>query len=82
MIQHPELVKAIYQLPPEAHKELVDFIGYLQYKHRIARSGEVVKLGGTWANIDFDVTDEDVRALRQQVTRQLADKVSADGPSH
>ena len=25
--------------------------------------------------IDFDVTDEDVRALRQQVTRQLGDKV-------
>ena len=75
MIKYPELVKTIEALPPPAQKELADFIGYLQHKHGLDQSGQVVKLGGLWADIDFDVTDEDVRALRQQVTRQLADKV-------
>jgi hypothetical protein len=75
MIKYPEWEKTIEGLPAPAQKELADFIGYLQYKHGIDPSGEVVQLGGLWADIDFDVTDEDVRALRQQVTRQLADKV-------
>ena len=75
MNKYPELEKTIDALPPTAQKELADFVDYLQYKHRLDESGQVVKLGGMWADIDFDVTDEDVRALRQQVTRQLSDKV-------
>ena len=75
MSKHTELEETIEALPPPAKKELADFVGYLQYKHRLDPSGEVVKLGGLWADIDFDVTDEDVRALRQQVSRQLADKL-------
>jgi hypothetical protein len=75
MNKYPELEKTIDALPPTAQKELADFVDYLQYKHRLDESGQVVELGGLWADIDFDVTDEDVRALRQQVTRQLADKV-------
>lgn len=75
MIKYPELEKTIEALPPTAQKEVVDFIGYLQHKHGLDQPGRVVKLGGLWADIDFDVTDEDVRALRQQVTRQLTDKV-------
>lgn len=75
MGKHAELEKTIDALPPTAQKELEEFIGYLQYKHRLDQSGKVVKLEGLWADIDFDVTDEDIRALRQQVTRQLADRV-------
>jgi hypothetical protein len=75
MIKYPELEKTIEGLPPAAQEELASFVGYLQYKHRLEQSGQVAKLGGLWADIDFDVTDEDVRILRQQVTRQLADKV-------
>jgi hypothetical protein len=75
MNKYPELEKTIDALPPTAQKELADFVDYLQYKHRLDESGLVVELGGLWADIDFDVTDEDVRALRQQVTRQLAEKV-------
>lgn len=74
MIKYSELEKKIQALPPPAQKELADFIGYLQYKHRLDPSGQVVKLAGLWADIGFDVTDDDVRALRQQVTQQLADK--------
>jgi hypothetical protein len=75
MLKDPELEKTIDALPPSARKELVDFVGYLQYKHQLDPSGQVVKLGGLWADIDFDVTDEDIRTLRQQVTRRLPDKV-------
>ena len=75
MSKHTELEKTIEALPARAQKELADFIGYLQYKHRLDESGQVVELGGLWADIDFDVTDEDVRALRQKVSRQLAGKL-------
>ncbi len=75
MIKYPELRESIAALPPIAQKELLDFVGYLRYKHQIGQSGQVIRLGGLWAGVDFDVTDEDVRALRQQVTCQLVGKV-------
>jgi hypothetical protein len=74
MVKYRELEKVIEALPPPARKELADFIGYLQYKHRLVPPGEVAKLGGLWADIDFHVTDDDIRALRQRVTDGLADQ--------
>jgi hypothetical protein len=75
MIGYPELEKAIEALPPAARKELLDFLGYLRHKHRSARPGQLATLGGLWADIEFDVTEEDVRALRRRVGRELVDKV-------
>jgi hypothetical protein len=75
VIKYRELEETIAALPPTAQEELVDFLRYLQYKHHLVQSGQVVKLGGLWADIDFDVTDEDVRALRQRVTHELANTV-------
>jgi hypothetical protein len=75
MSKYRELDEVIRTLPPVAQRELADFVDYLQYKHRLEQSGPVVTLGGLWADIDFDVTDEDVRNLRQQVSRRLADRV-------
>jgi hypothetical protein len=75
MPKKPDLEKTIEALPPVAQKELVDFIGYLQYKHQLGAPAKVVKLGGLWADISFDVTDEDIRTLRQKVTGQLLEKV-------
>ena len=73
MSKYPELESALRSLPPAAHKELRDFLGYLQYKYRLDESHPVVRLGGLWADIEFDVTDDDVRALRRRVTRQVRD---------
>ena len=53
--------------------ELLNFLGYLQYKYQLDESLPVVRLGGLWSDIEFDVTDDDVRALRQRVTRQAQD---------
>jgi hypothetical protein len=74
MIEYPELEKVIDSLPPVAQKELLDFVSYLRYKHHLDQGGTVVKLGGLWADVDFDVSDEDVRTLRRQLTLQLASK--------
>ena len=75
MIKYPELESALRTLPPAAHEELLDFLGYLQYKYRFDESCTVVGLGGLWADIEFDVTDDDVRALRRRVSRQVQDVV-------
>lgn len=75
MIKVHELESALHNLPPAAHKELRDFLGYLQYKYGLAKPRPVVRLGGLWADIAFDVTDDDVRALRQRATRHGQDTV-------
>jgi hypothetical protein len=75
MLKDLELEKTIDGLPPIARKELADFVDYLQYKHQLDQSGQSVKLSGMWADIEFDVSDEDIRSLRRQVTGRLLDKV-------
>ena len=75
MMALPELELTIRKLPPAARKELIYFVDYLQYKYQPDPADDVVKLSGLWADIDLDVSDDDVRALRQQVTLQLVNKV-------
>ena len=75
MIEYRELEKVIHNLPPVAQKELLDFVSYLQYKHHVHEAGPVVKLGGLWTDVDFDVSDDDVRKLRRQLTVRLASKI-------
>ena len=70
-----QLAEALEDLPPEALDELLDFVRYLQHKYGAKRSGPVAKLGGLWAEICFDVSHEDVRNLRRQVSTQLLNKV-------
>ena len=73
MIKYPELESALCNLPPAAHKELLDFLAYLQYKYRLDEARPVLRLGGLWSDIEFDVTDDEVRALRRRVTCQVLD---------
>lgn len=73
VIKYPKLESALCNLPPAARKELLDFLGYLWYKYRLSEPRPVVRLGGLWSDIEFGVTDDDVRALRQRVTRQAQD---------
>lgn len=63
------------ELPPKSFEELIQFLDFLKFKYLTKQPPEVVALGGLWDNLDFDVTDEDVRALRQQVTAELLKKV-------
>ena len=75
MIEFRELEKVLNTLPPAAQKELLNFVNYLQYKHQHDQAGPVVKLGGLWTNVSFDVSDQDVRTLRHQLTLHLADGI-------
>ena len=72
------VTKNIQVLPPGAQEELLNFLNYLQYKYRLDRRGDVVQLGGLWADVDLDVDNDDIRALRQRVTAQLLSKVCSN----
>lgn len=76
MVSEPELARAVRALPLAARRALADFVEYLQYKYGATRPGDVVRLGGLWADIGFDPTDEDIRALRQRVTARIRDSQS------
>jgi len=71
--------RRVYQgidgLPSESFEELTHFLDFLKFKYQVQQPRKVVALGGLWKHLDFDVTDAEVRALRQRVTAQLLRKV-------
>lgn len=67
--------QSIDGLPSEGFEELSHFLDFLKFKYQAQQPRKVVALGGLWKHLDFDVTDADVRALRQRVTAQLLRKV-------
>jgi len=70
-----KVYQAVEGLPPEGFEELIHFLDFLKFKYRVQQSGEVVALGGLWKDLDFDVTDAEVQALRRRATAQLLRKV-------
>lgn len=71
--------RKIYQtleaLPPQGIEELIQFLDFLQHKYRTQQRTKVVTLGGTWEDIPFDITDEEIRTLRRRVTDILLTKM-------
>ena len=61
-------------LPPEGIAELSRYIDHLADKYHVAHPFANIALGGIWADIPFDVEDEDIRALRRRITNDLLDK--------
>jgi len=78
MQEMPAVKQKIYQmldsLPHQGLKDLSQFLDFLEYKYQTGTEANVVSLGGIWQEIVFDVSDEQVRALRQQVTDALLGK--------
>lgn len=66
------LHQAIESLPPKSLDELAEFVEYLAHKYQVSPDRKVVVLGGIWKNVDFDVEDDEIRALRQKVSDQLS----------
>jgi len=54
---------------------IIRFLDLLKFKYQAQQTRKVVALGGLWKDLDFDVTDAEVRALRQRVTAQLLRRV-------
>lgn len=65
------MTQAIDGLPSEGLVELSHFLDFLKFKYQVQQPRNTVALGGLWKQLDFDVTDAEVRALRQRVTAQL-----------
>lgn len=68
-----QIRKAIDALPPRAQEELAQFIEYLQYKYS-SPEVRLTALGGLWADIELDITQEDVRTVREQVGDNLTSR--------
>lgn len=68
------LYQTIEGLPSESLEELSHFLDFLKFKYQVQQPPKVVALGGLWQHLDFDVTDAEVRALRQRVTAPLLRK--------
>jgi hypothetical protein len=62
-------------LPPESLGEVSHFLDSLKFKYQVGRSPEVVALGGLWKDLSFDVSDAEVRALRQRISQAILRKV-------
>ena len=70
------ILQALNELPEESLVEVSQFLDYLNFKAKKspASSKQVVKLGGLWEDVPFDVTDDEVRELRRAVTHRLLEK--------
>jgi hypothetical protein len=69
-IKH-QVYQTIEKLPARGLEDLVEFLDYLSFRYKVAHSESNVALGGLWKDVNFDVTDDEIRALRQQVTNKL-----------
>lgn len=70
-----QLSQAITQLPEEHLVEVKHYIEYLQYRETVQQSPpNVVALEGLWKDVPLDVTHDDVRTLRRQVTHPLTQR--------
>jgi len=72
-----QLYQEVKNLSSKNMAELLNFVSYIKYRDGLKSTNRPIILEGLWEAIPFDVTDEDVRALRQQLTQQTEDKLNA-----
>jgi flavin-dependent dehydrogenase len=63
----------VENLPPDGQEELSNFLDLLAEKY-LKRERKAVALGGIWARTPLDVSDNDIRELREEVSKQLLKK--------
>lgn len=66
-----KVYETVAKLPDGSFEELASFLDFLAFKYQVADAKAIVALGGLWKDAPFDVTNEDVRILRQDVTLHL-----------
>lgn len=72
-----QIQRELNHLPAESLAEIVHFIDYLKFKigHMEGKGAKIVKLGGLWKDIPFDVTDKDIRTVREELARMMEHRV-------
>jgi hypothetical protein len=59
------VIEKLRELPPEKQREVLDFVEFLQYKTAPKRPRRSLK--GLWADLDIEITDEDIREARREM---------------
>lgn len=59
------LAERLRTLPPEKQQEVLDFAQFLH--QRSARKRPLQSIKGLWANLGFDVTEEDIAQARREM---------------
>ena len=65
MTSEEVLVEKIKVLPPDLRKEAIDFVEFLQTK--IKKKEPRVSLEGIWADMNVDITEKDIREVRDEM---------------
>ncbi|HEC84242.1 MAG TPA: hypothetical protein ENI48_03230 [Thioploca sp.] len=71
-----QFYQEIKWLSSQHFAELLQFISFLKYRDRLETAKQPLVLEGLWEDISFEVTDEEVRALRQQTTHHTEGKLN------
>jgi hypothetical protein len=66
--------KVLDKLPPDGQEELAQFLDFLAGKYHVESKGKIIALEGIWKDISFEITDEDVRKLREDISKQVLKK--------
>jgi hypothetical protein len=61
-------------LPPDGQEVLEDYLDFLADKYEIEPKKRIVALGGIWKDTPLDISDEDVRELREDASKRIVDK--------
>jgi len=64
---HPAdlIAEKIRSLPPDKIAEVDDFVEFLRQRATQRRRGE--SLHGLWADLDIDITEEDIAEMRREM---------------
>ncbi len=73
------LSQQLNYLSPSHLLELSSFLGYLKHRDNLstAKKPSPMTLEGLWKDLPLEVTEEDIRHLRQQLTAKLEEQFHA-----
>jgi hypothetical protein len=60
--------KILDKLPPDGQEELAQFLNFLADKYRVELKGKTIALEGIWKDVPLEITDQDVRKLREHIS--------------
>lgn len=60
-----QVVETLRDLPPEKQKEVLDFVHFLKEKNGTRKP--LRSLRGLWADLDIDITEEDIAEARREM---------------